>query len=67
METKDCNGKVLQAGDTVQPIKDLPVKWSSLVFKKWEAIKKIQLTDDPEYIKIKGWIFLKTEFLKKRK
>jgi len=26
METKDCNGNILEAGDTVQPIKDLPVK-----------------------------------------
>lgn len=67
METTDCNSKVLQAGDTVQPIKDLPVKGSSQVFKKGEGIKKIQLTDDPEYVKIKGGIYLKTEFLKKRK
>ncbi len=66
-ETKDINGKVLKAWDTVQTIKDLPVKGSSKVFKKWEAIKKIQLTDDPAYISIKGWIYLKTEFLKKRK
>lgn len=66
METKDCNGKVLQTGDTVQPIKDLPVKGSSQVYKKWEAIKKIRLTDDPAYIEVKG-VYLKTEFLKKRK
>ena len=46
METKDCNGNILQTGDTVQPIKDLQVKWSSQVFKKWEAIKKIRLTDE---------------------
>lgn len=34
METKDCNGNILQTGDNVQPIKDLPVKGSSQVFKK---------------------------------
>lgn len=66
METKDCNGNILQTGDNVQPIKDLPVKGSSQVFKKWEVIKKIRLTDDPDFVEIKG-IYLKTEFLKKRK
>lgn len=66
METKDCNWTILQTGDTVQPIKDLPVKWSSQVFKKWEAIKKIRLTDDPDFVEVKG-IYLKTEFIKKRK
>jgi protein PhnA len=66
MEAKDCNGNVLESGDTVQPIKDLPVKGSSQVFKKGEAIKKIRLTDDPQYVEYKG-IMLKTEFLKKRK
>lgn len=66
METKDCNGNILQTWDTVQTIKDLPVKWSSQIFKKWEAIKKIRLTDDPAYVEVK-WVYLKTEFLKKRK
>lgn len=65
METLDSNGKTLNNWDTVQPIKDLPVKWSSQIFKKWEAIKKIYLTDDPEYIKIKWGIFLKAIYLKK--
>ncbi|HPC34101.1 MAG TPA: alkylphosphonate utilization protein [Candidatus Absconditabacterales bacterium] len=66
METKDCNGNILQTGDTVQPIKDLQVKGSSQVFKKGEAIKKIRLTDDPDFVEVKG-IYLRTEFLKKRK
>ena len=68
VEPKDVNGKILKAWDTVQPIKDLQVKWKwSKIFKRWESIKKIQLTDDPEYVSIKWWIYLKTEFLKKRK
>lgn len=66
METKDCNGNILKTGDTVQPIKDLQVKWNSQVFKKWEAIKKIRLTDDPDFVEVK-WVYLRTEFLKKRK
>ncbi|MCK9466755.1 MAG: alkylphosphonate utilization protein [Candidatus Absconditabacterales bacterium] len=66
METKDCNGNVLQTGDTVQAIKDLQVKGSSQVFKKGEAIKKIRLTDDPDFVEVKG-VYLRTEFLKKRK
>lgn len=64
----DCNGNELKTGDKVQPIKDLPVKGSSLVFKKWEAIKNIRVDEnDPEHITIKWGIYLKTEFLKKRK
>ncbi len=66
METKDCNGNILQTWDNVQPIKDLQVKGSSQVFKKGEVIKKIRLTDDPDFVQYK-WVYLKTEFLKKRK
>ena len=67
--TKDSNGNVLSNGDTVQVIKDLPVKGSSTVIKRGTIIKGIKLVDDEELIecrtdKIKG-LMLKTCFLKK--
>ncbi len=43
---KDCNGNVLQAGDSVVLIKDLKVKGSSMVAKQGTAVRRISL--DPE-------------------
>ena len=68
METKDCNGNILNNGDSVNLIKDLKVKGSSLVLKRGKVVKNIKLTDDPDEVdcRIDGSnIVLKTEFLKK--
>lgn len=68
METKDSNGNKLVEGDSVQVIKDLKVKGSSIMLKRGTIVKKIHLTDDPEVIEGregKSTIVLKTCFLKK--
>ena len=66
----DANGHVLQAGDTVILIKDLPVKGSSLVAKRGTAVRRIRLDpDNPKYIerKIDGQqIVLVTDFVKRK-
>jgi protein PhnA len=70
METKDAHGNVLKNGDSVQLIKDLKVKGSSITLKVGHVIKKIKLIDDPENIECKegrSTFVLKTCFLKKRK
>lgn len=70
MEVKDCNGNILQDGDSVQLIKDLKVRGSSMTIKQGTVVKKIRLTNNPEEIdgKVDGTkIVLRTEFLKKRK
>lgn len=70
MEVLDSNGNALQDGDSVQLIKDLKVRGSSMVIKQGTVVKKIRLTDNPEEIdgKVDGTkIVLRTEFLKKRK
>jgi len=69
IKTKDSNGNVLQDGDAVQLIKDLPVKGSSIVLKRGTIIKGIRLTNDPNEIecraeKVKNLV-LKTMFVKK--
>ena len=46
--TRDSNGVVLQAGDTVTVIKDLDVKGSSLTAKRGTAVRNIGLTDNPD-------------------
>lgn len=66
---KDSNGTQLNNGDSVQVIKDLKVKGSSVTLKRGTLIKNIRLTDDEELIecnsdKVKGLV-LKTCFLKK--
>ena len=66
---KDSNGTTLNAGDSVQVIKDLKVKGTSITLKRGTVIKNIRLTDDEEEIecnadKVKGLV-LKTCFLKK--
>lgn len=69
INVKDSNGTTLNAGDSVQVIKDLKVKGTSITLKRGTVIKNIRLTDDEEEIecnadKVKGLV-LKTCFLKK--
>jgi protein PhnA len=69
IDVKDSNGAVLLDGDSVQVIKDLKVKGTSVTLKRGTTIKNIRLTDDPALIecnaeKVKGLV-LRTEFLKK--
>ena len=68
--TKDGNGNILVAGDSVTVIKDLKIKGSGgVTLKRGTKIKNIRLTDDPAEVDcnapgVKG-IVLRTEFLKK--
>jgi protein PhnA len=69
MKVKDSNGNLLNDGDSVQLIKDLRVKGTSVTLKRGTVIKNIRLTADEEEIecnadKVKGLV-LKTCFLKK--
>ena len=67
-ETKDSNGTVLSDGDSVQLIRDLKVKNSSLNLKRGSVMKNIRLTNDPEEIEVKdgkSTLVLKTCYLKK--
>ena len=69
MNVKDSNGTALDNGDSVQLIKDLKVKGTSVTLKRGTVIKNIRLTSDEEEIecnadKVKGLV-LKTCFLKK--
>jgi protein PhnA len=67
---RDCNGTVLNAGDTVVVIKDLKVKGASIPLKQGTVIRNIRVVeDDAEHIeghsdRIKGLV-LKTCFLRK--
>ncbi len=66
---KDSNGTVLNDGDSVQVIKDLKVKGSSVTLKRGTIIKSIRLTSDLDEIEgrsdqVKGLV-LKTCFVKK--
>ena len=68
MEAKDSNGKELADGDSVQLIKDLKVKGSSLNLKRGKVMKNIRLTsknDEIECREGKSTVVLKTCFLKK--
>ncbi|MFZ1107719.1 MAG: alkylphosphonate utilization protein [Rhodomicrobium sp.] len=69
MEVKDSNGNLLKDGDSVQIVKDLKIKGSSVTLKRGTTIKNIRLTSDEGEIecnaeKVKGLV-LKTCFLKK--
>jgi protein PhnA len=69
MDIKDSNGNVLSEGDSVQVIKDLKVKGSSVTLKRGTVIKNIRLGAGDEAVegnsdKVKG-LRLKPEFLKK--
>lgn len=64
---KDSNGTQLSDGDSVQVIKDLKVKGSSLVLKRGKTVKNIRLVSEEEieYREGKATMVLKTCFLKK--
>ena len=69
-EARDAVGNLLNDGDSVVLIKDLPVKGAGQTLKVGTVIKSIRLTADPEeidcrYEGIKGLV-LRTEFVKKR-
>ena len=68
-DSKDSNGNILNNGDSVQLIKDLKVKGTSVTLNRGAVAKNIRLTEDPEEVecsveKVKGLV-LKTCFLKK--
>lgn len=68
METKDCNGTILENGDSVLLSKDLNVKGCSLKLKRGTIVKKIKLTSNTDEIECKiggSVIVLKTCFVKK--
>ena len=50
MDTKDSNGSALVDGDSVQIIKDLKVKGSSITLKRGMILKNIRLTSNPDEI-----------------
>lgn len=66
---KDSNGVVLQNGDTVVTIKNLPVKGTPQSIKAGTKVKNIRLTDGDHNIDCKidgfGAMALKSEFVKK--
>lgn len=66
---KDSNGNVLQDGDAVVVIKDLPVKGAPKSVKAGTKVKNIRLTDGDHNIDCKidgfGSMALKSEFVKK--
>lgn len=65
----DSNGNVLQDGDTVVVIKDLPVKGAPKPVKAGTKVKNIRLTDGDHNISCKidgfGAMGLKSEFVRK--
>ena len=66
---KDSNGNILQNGDSVVVIKNLPVKGSSQGIKAGTKVKNIRLVDSDHNIDCKidgfGAMALKSEFVKK--
>lgn len=66
---KDANGNVLQDGDTVVVIKDLPVKGAPKSIKAGTKVKNIRLTEGDHNIDCKidgfGSMALKSEFVRK--
>lgn len=66
---KDSNGNVLQNGDSVVVIKNLPVKGAAKPIKAGTKVKNIRLVDGDHNIdcKIEGFgsMALKSEFVKK--
>lgn len=69
IEVKDANGNMLQNGDSVIVIKDLPVKGAPKPVKAGTKIKNIRLTDGDHNIDCKidgfGAMGLKSEFVRK--
>jgi protein PhnA len=69
IQVRDTNGALLANGDSVQLIKDLKVKGTSVTLKRGTIAKNIRLTGNEGEIecnveKVKGLV-LKTEFVKK--
>ena len=66
---KDANGNVLQDGDTVVIVKDLPVKGAPKAIKAGTKVKNIRLTNGDHNIDCKidgfGAMALKSEFVRK--
>ena len=66
---KDANGNILQNGDTVVTIKNLPVKGASQSIKAGTKVRNIRLVDSDHNIDCKidgfGAMALKSEFVKK--
>lgn len=67
---RDSNGAVLNAGDSVVLIKDLPVKGAGFTAKRGTAVRGISLVaDNPEHIegRVEGQrIVILTQFVKKK-
>lgn len=65
---RDSNGNVLDNGDTVVVVKDLPVKGSSTGIKQGTVIRDIRLVeDDPSHVfDRKSGIYVKTQFLRRQ-
>lgn len=66
---KDSNGNILQNGDSVVVIKNLPVKGSNQGIKAGTKVRNIRLVDSDHNIDCKidgfGAMALKSEFVKK--
>ncbi len=66
---KDANGNILEDGDTVVVIKNLPVKGAAAPIKSGTKVKNIRLVDGDHNIDCKidgfGAMSLKSEFVKK--
>lgn len=66
---KDANGNILQNGDSVVTIKNLPVKGSAQSIKAGTKVRNIRLVDRDHNIDCKidgfGAMALKSEFVKK--
>ncbi len=69
VQHRDCNGAVLEAGDTVTLVKDLNVKGANFTAKRGTAVRGISLVrDNPEQIegRVSGQqIVILTKFVKK--
>lgn len=68
-QVRDANGNILNDGDTVVVVKNLPVKGSPQPVKAGTKVKNIRLTDGDHNIDCKidgfGAMALKSEFVKK--
>lgn len=66
---RDSNGNILQDGDSVVIVKDLPVKGAPKPIKAGTKVKNIRLVDGDHNIDCKvdgfGSMALKSEFVKK--
>jgi protein PhnA len=66
---EDCNGNILQNGDTVITIKTLPVKGATQSIKAGTKVRNIRLVDSDHNIDCKidgfGAMAIKSEFVKK--